>query len=81
MKSYTKEFKEAFGYKSIIETIFESPKTIIITFTDETQKTFKNVYKIDYLENRSFVSVVINYDNTSFETSSINIEKMLIAEN
>ena len=81
MQSYTKEFKEAFGYKSIIETIFESPKTIIVTFTDETQKTFKNVYKIDYLENRSFVSVVINYDNTSFETSSINIEKMLIAEN
>lgn len=80
MKNYTKEFKKAFGYKSIVENIFENKKNIVIYFTDGTQSTFENVDKIDYLENNSFVSIVINYNNHSFETAAENVEKILIME-
>ena len=80
MKNYTKEFKKAFGYKSIVENIFENKKNVVVCFTNGTQSTFENVDKIDYLENNSFVSIVVNYDNHSFETVAENVEKILIME-
>lgn len=80
MDVYTKNYKEAFGYKTIVENVFGSAKKVILYFLDEQTLVFEKVSKIDYLENETFTTIVINYENTSFETSASNIDKIMILD-